>query len=174
LLERKAFRMMRKYYKERFDSWMNSKDYKKNLPSMSADEINYHVIKFMKHELGSILRIISEEDLVGIRNGLKTIIFCDRHKKIERITEGLNFSLLRNVLHRYNSTNMSNFLSHPSFAFLYTHFFLKNGKKASEEQQEVNHEKLIHSMYNLMKKTLYYLPEKTTSLFQKVYLSIYC
>ena len=140
---------------------------------MSAEEINSYITKFMKQEIGSILRIVSESDLARIRDGLKTIIFCDRYKKSELITEGLNFVPLRNVLHKYNTKNMSKFLSDPSFAFLYTHFFLKNGKKATEEQQEVDNEKLISSMRHLMKEAFNFLPEQITSLFEKVYLSIY-
>jgi hypothetical protein len=140
---------------------------------MTGDEINSYVIKFMKQELGSILRIVSESDIARIRDGLKTIIFCDRYKKSEQITEGLNFVPLRNVLHKYNTKNMSKFLSDPSFAFLYTHFFLKHGKKATEEQQEVDKEKLIFSMKKLMKEAFNYLPEEITSLFEKVYISIY-
>lgn len=140
---------------------------------MTADEINSYVIRFMNQELGSILRIVSKSDLARIRDGLKTIIFCDRYKKREQITEGLSFEPLRNVLHKYNTKNMSNFLSDPSFAFLYTHFFLKNGKKATEEQQEVDSEKLTLSMRHLMKEAFNYLPEEITSIFEKVYLSIY-
>jgi hypothetical protein len=128
LLERKAFRMMRKYYKEKFEFQVENAEYKKKLPSMSAIEINTLMTTFMDQEFGQILKLLSTADYERTRDALKTIILCDRYRKSEQISEGLSFLALRNVLHKYNTRNLIEFLSDASFSFLYTHFFLKNGK----------------------------------------------
>ena len=47
LLERKAFRMMRKYYKEKFEFEVDIAEYKKSLPLMTSEEFNEHVCKFI-------------------------------------------------------------------------------------------------------------------------------
>jgi len=171
LLERKAFRMMRKYYKDKFEFTVDCKDYKKNLPIMSLSEINHLISTFMMKELGSILIIVSQEDFCKIRDGLKTIIFCDRYLKKEQISNGLCFKSLRNVLHKYNSRNLHVFLSETAYSFLFTHFFLKNGKQSVGEQSDVDDVKLTQRMRHLMKEATRYIPDSISMLFEKVYLS---
>lgn len=168
LLERKAFRMMRKYYKEQFEFTVDCADYKKNLPSMTAKDINGLVDKFMNQEFGFLFVLLTENDLERIRDGLKTIILCDRYKKKELISEGLDFVPLRNVLHRYNTRNLIEFISDASYAFLYTHFFLKEGRKAVAEQEDVSGEKLTQRMRHLMKESSNYLPSEINSLFEEI------
>lgn len=130
LLERKAFRMMRRYYKEKFEFEFGSVEYKKNLPIMTTEELNSIVCKFMEQEFFMLAKILSEKDYERTRDALKTIILCDRYRKKEKISEGLNYNPLRNVLHKYNTRNLIDFLSDASNSYLYTHFFLINGSKA--------------------------------------------
>ncbi|CAI2373913.1 unnamed protein product [Moneuplotes crassus] len=174
LLERKSFRMMRKYYKEKFEFDIEDPDYKKKLPKMSAEEINTMVSEFMQKELGQILLcLLTESDYNRIRDALKTIIFCDRHKKKEDISEGLDFVPLRNVLHKYNTRNLIEFLSDASNSFLYTHFFLKDGKKSANEQSDNDAGKLLSRMRHLMKESLNYLPSEINEIFESIYASIF-
>lgn len=173
LLERKAFRMMRKYYKEQFEFTVECPEYKKNLPVMTADEINALVCKFMQQEFNFLATLLTEKDYVRTRDALKTIILCDRYKKKERVSEGLNFAPLRNVLHKYNTRNLIEFLSDAANSFLFTHFFLKNGQKAIEEQDDVSREKLVHRMRHLMKEASNYLPAEINSVFEEIYNSIH-
>jgi hypothetical protein len=173
LLERKSFRMMRKYYKETFEFQVEDPDYKKKLPHMSAEELNAHVSKYLTKELGNALNMLSDSDFSRTRDGLKTIILCDRYKKKEKISEGLSFVSFRNVLHKYNTRNLIEFLSDASFSLLFTHFFLKNGKQATQEQNEVNGDKLIGRMRHLMKEASGYLPSSLNNYFEGVYSSVY-
>lgn len=172
LLERKAFRMMRKYYKEKFEFEVDIADYKKNLPQMTLDEFNQHVCKFIDREFGMITKLLSQKDYERMMNALKTIICCDRYKKKEKISKGLDFELFRKVLHKYNTRNLNEFLSDASNSFLYTHFFLMNGKKSSEEQDDVQKDKFIQSMRHLMKEASNYLPSHINSIFEEIYNSI--
>lgn len=173
LLERKAFRMMRKYYKEKFEFTVEDPDYKKNLPSMTAEELNTLVCKFMEKELHSFCSLLTEKDYERTRDALKTIVLCDRYRKKERISEGLDFTPLRNVLHKYNTRNLIELLSDASYSFLFTHFFLMHGQKSSEEQEDVDREKLIQRMRHLMNEASNYLPSEINALFEDIYQSIY-
>ena len=174
LLERKSFRMMRKYYKEKFEFEIEDPEYKKKLPKMSALEINTLVSEFMNKELGSILIcLLTQSDFDRIRDALKTIIFCDRYQKKEAISEGLSFVALRNVLHKYNTRNLIDFLSDASYSFLYTHFFLKEGRNAAFEQQDNDVEKLLGRMRHLMKEASNYLPSEINKIFEEIYASIF-
>ena len=172
LLERKAFRMMRKYYKEKFEFEVDIAEYKKSLPLMTSEEFNEHVCKFIEREFGIITKLLSEKDYERTMKALKIIIWCDRYNKKEKITEGLDFELFRKVLHKYNTRNLNEFLSDASNSFLYTHFFLMNGKKSSEEQDDVKKDKFIQSMRHLMKEASSFLPSDINSIFEEIYNSI--
>ncbi|CAI2373170.1 unnamed protein product [Moneuplotes crassus] len=173
LLERKSFRMMRKYYKDKFQQNIGDIEYKR-LSKMTTDEINIIMSSFMENELGSILIcLLSEDDHDRIRDALKTIIFCDRYQKKEAISEGLNFSILRNVLHKYNTRNLIDFLSDASNSFVYTHYFLKEGKNAAYEQSDNDSDKLLSRMRHLMKEASNYLPSEINEIFEEIYASIF-
>mmetsp|Transcript_39266 Transcript_39266/g.45038 ORF Transcript_39266/g.45038 Transcript_39266/m.45038 type:complete len:127 (-) Transcript_39266:25-405(-) len=116
---------------------------------------------------------LSEQEYEQLRDALKVIILCERYNKKERISEGLNFTPLRNVLHKYNTRNLSEFISEIPNAYLYTHFYLKNGKQASENQQDVNSVKLNQSMRRLMKEALKHLPKSIGDLFEEIYSSLF-
>lgn len=174
LLERKSFRMMRKYYKEKFEFEIEDPEYKKKLPKMSTDEINKLVSEFMNNELGTILIcLLTQNDYARIRDALKTIIFCDRYQKKENISAGLSFVPLRNVLHKYNTRNLIDFLSDASYSFLYTHFYLKEGKKAALEQSDNDADKLLARMRHLMKEASNYLPTEINKIFEEIHASIF-
>ena len=172
LLERKAFRMMRKYYKEKFEFENDIDEYKKNLPLMTSNEFNTHVCKFMETEFSLITKLLSKSEYEQLRDALKTIILCDRYNKKEKISEGLNFEIFRKVLHKYNTRNLNEYLSVPSNSFLYTHFFLIYGKKSSEEQEDVQKDKFMQSMRHLMKEASKFLKSNINSLFEEIYISI--
>lgn len=172
LLERKAFRMMRKYYKEQFEFTVDCEDYKKRLPQMSQDEINALVTKFMECELKALVNLLSQKDYERTRDAIKTIVLCERYKKKEMISEGLNFSALRNVLHKYNTRNLLELLSDAAYSFLFTHFVLKNGRKAAEEQDDVDIEKLMQRMKHLMTEASNYLPSDINTIFGEISASL--
>ena len=173
LLERKAFRMMRKYYKEKFEFEIDLADYKKRLPIMHQSELNQLVVRFMHTEFEFLSSLLTEADYARTRDALKTIILWDRYRKRESISEGLDFSPLRNVLHKYNTRNLIELISDASYSFLFTHFFLMQGKKVSEEQEDVDSDKLIQRMRHLMAEASNYLPKEINSLFEEIHSSIY-
>ena len=75
LLERKSFRMMRKYYKEKFEDEIEDSEYKKKLPTMSCEDINILVNRFLDQEVGSLISFLTSNDYERTRDALKTIIF---------------------------------------------------------------------------------------------------
>lgn len=170
LLERKAFRMMRKYYKEKFEFNLDLADYKKRLPTMKKSEIDSLIFTFMEQEFQFLSGLLSEsKDYERTKDALKTIILCDRYRKKEWISENLNFTPLRNVLHKYNTRNLIELLSDAPYSFLYTHFFIINGKQSCEEQSDVDSDKLLQRMKHLMSEASNYLPKEINTLFHDVY-----
>ena len=60
LLERKAFRMMRKYYKESYEAWLQDPEYKKKLAFMTKSDLDKVLIKYISGEFGAIVQIIRD------------------------------------------------------------------------------------------------------------------
>jgi hypothetical protein len=156
--------MMRKYYKEKFEFNIDLADYKKRLPTMPQSEIDGLVYTFMENEFSFLSNIVSQNDYNRTRDALKTIILCDRYRKHEQISDGLDYNPLRNVLHKYNTRNLIEFISDASYAFLYIHFFIVNGQTAAEEQDDVSVDKLIQRMEHLQNEASNYLPNEFSFL----------
>lgn len=71
LLQRKGFRLMRKYYKEKFESFAKAFDYKKRVKTISPGEINQIVAQFINVEFSSILSLLANNELEMLLVSLK-------------------------------------------------------------------------------------------------------
>ena len=98
LLERKSIRLMRKFYKDRFDKFSIKFKFKQRVRFMSLQEMDQVTHLFVQHEFPSFLSNMSIEQLVVLYTALKSIILCDRHKKNEPVIEGLDFKVIRSIL----------------------------------------------------------------------------
>jgi hypothetical protein len=159
LLERKALRMMRRYYKEAFELYANKYKYKQNLKRISrslADQYfrEYVDIEFERNK--DTLKSIGKENMV---TALQTIILCDRYNKNEQVTEGLDFDQIRNLLNKYNSKNLKDFFKNTSHAFLFSHYHRLRSEVDVRDQGHVDQEKLGKQMESLFTKSLTALPE---------------
>ena len=96
---------------------------------------------FAKSELSN-RKPLCEGLLSQVYESLKIIILCDRYNKNEPALRNLDFTLIRNVLNRYNTKNLTSFLSIPANSYLFIHFFLKFGETSSKQQKDVDSEKL--------------------------------
>ena len=129
LLERKALRMMRRYYKEKFEGMFQ---YKNRMKEMTAGELTDMMAQFLGAELKPFPRgLLSPGQIVSLNESLKVVILCDRYNKGEAVVAQLDLSLIRNVLNRYNTENMNSFLSIMANSFLFVHFYLVSGRESS-------------------------------------------
>jgi len=71
LLQRKGFRMMRKYYKDKFESFAKSFDYKKRVKSITPGEINQMMAQFIHTEFNSLLSVFSNSEIAQLLEALK-------------------------------------------------------------------------------------------------------
>lgn len=164
LLERKALRMMRRYYKEELENYASKYKYKQNLKRLEkhlADQYfrEYIDIEFAKNK--DTATLLGKDQLLV---ALQTIILCDRYNKNEKVTEGLDFDEIRSLLNKYNSKNLKDFFKNPCHAFLYAHYHRLSSKADVKNQSHVDQDKLIKQMESLFKKSLKALPDsiKTT------------
>jgi hypothetical protein len=159
LLERKALRMMRRYYKDAFEAYASKYKYKQNLKKLdraTADQYyREYVAKEFDRNQDTLLEIGSQELVLA----LETIILCDRYAKKERVIEGLDFEEIRNLLNKYNTKNLKEFFKKTAHAFLFSHYFRMNSGSDVKSQSHVDQDKLGKQMESLFKKSLEALPD---------------
>lgn len=164
LLERKALRMMRRYYKEALEQYATKYKYKQNLKRIEKRLADQYFREYVDIEFSNnkdTLEMLGKEQLVV---SLQTIILCDRYNKNEKVTEGLDFDEIRNLLNKYNSKNLKEFFMNHSHAFLYAHYYRMSSAEDVKNQGHVDEDKLIKQMESLFKKSVKALPDsiKTT------------
>ena len=159
LLERKALRMMRRYFKDAFESYANKYKYKQNLKKLERSVVDEYYREYVDVEFANnqdTLLEIGKEQLVS---ALETIILCDRYNKKEKVIEGLDFDEIRNLLNKYNTKNLKEFFKNTAHAFLFAHYFRMSSQNDVEKQGHVDEEKLGKQMESLFKKSTAALPE---------------
>lgn len=163
LLERKALRMMRRYYKESFESYASKYKYKQNLKRLERPQVDEYFREYVEVEFArnkATMTFIGKEQLVV---ALETIILCDRYNKNEKVTEGLDFDEIRNLLNKYNSKNLKEFFQNIAHSFLFSHYYRLSSEVDVKAQHHVDQEKLGKQMENLFKKSLKPLPDSIRS-----------
>lgn len=78
LLQRKGFRLLRKYYKEKFENFAVQFKFKKRVKSINPTEIDEMISKFMQVEFCSISQALSTSEQDELQDCLKKVILCDR------------------------------------------------------------------------------------------------
>lgn len=159
LLERKALRMMRRYYKESFESYASKYKYKQNLKRLERQLVDEYFREYVEVEFArnkDTMTFIGKEQLV---TALETIILCDRYNKNEKVTEGLDFDEIRNLLNKYNSKNLKEFFQNIAHSFLFSHYYRLSSEVDVKSQHHVDREKLGKQMESLFKKSLKPLPD---------------
>lgn len=159
LLERKAIRMMRRYFKESFEDFSTKYKYKQNLKKLERSTIDRYFREYVYFEFSRnriAIEVIGSENIL---HALETIILCDRYNKNEKVTEGLDFDEIRNLLNKYNSKNLKEFFKNLSHALLFSHYYKLSSKADVSRQKHVDHTKLNKQMESLFKKSMESLPE---------------
>lgn len=158
LLERKTFRMMRKYYKNTFHDSVDAKIFKKKVKTMTPEEMDNLVLNYMKTEFGFLVGLLAGNELIQMITWLKRIILSDRFNKCERVTYGMDFASTRSLFNKYSTRALNEFICIPCNSILLVHFYLKHGKNESYVQRDVDKQKLERQMQCLVKVAFNYLP----------------
>lgn len=95
LLQRKGFRLMRKYYKDKFENFAEEYEFKTKAKLMTLSEINGIMIKFIHTEFSNSHSLLTEDELNLLVHSAKWLIFSDRSHKKEQILQGLDFSVVK-------------------------------------------------------------------------------
>lgn len=88
-------------------------------------------------------------DISSLQKPLQLLVLCDRYNKNEPVTVGLDFSIVRDVLQKFNTRNLLDFFGCKEYAFLYLYFFEKTGIEIAKAQKDVDRDKLLQEMRNL-------------------------
>lgn len=113
---------------------------------MGLDELNETIKKFIRIEFPYLQPYPEYIDYMQLEYSLKVFILWDRYNKKEPIIDGLDFVILRNVLNRFNTRNLLNFLSEKSNAHLYIHYFEVYGEEDAKNQNDAEYSKLFKEM----------------------------
>ena len=158
LLERKTFRMLRKYYKSSFETFAEVYQYKSRVRIMSSEEMDQLIIEYMKNEFDFLVGMLEGNELAHMIICLKRIILSDRSQKFERVSLGLDFSTTRTLFNKYSYKAFDEWIAIPTNSIILVHFYLKQGKKLCSLQKDVNEQMLETQMQSLIKHAFYYLP----------------
>lgn len=160
---------MRKYYKDKFEDFAQAFNYKKRVKLISAGEINQIVLQYIQKEFSTILPALSSEEHFGLLESLKRIILSDRSNKKEPMIKGIDFTVVRNLFGKYTQKNMKMFMRDSSNSFIYTHFYLINGRSACYEQNDVDQVNFNDQMKRLMFEAFRNLFSSVKPLYEKLY-----
>lgn len=169
LLQRKGFRLMRKYYKEKFEEFAQKFEYKKRVKQITPGELNQIWVQFILKEFATILPLLSQNEFTDLLEGMKRVVLSDRANKNELMTKNIDFNVVRNLFGKYTQKNMKVFMKEASHSFLYTHFYLINGRCACFEQKDVDQMNLNCQMKKLMLEAFRNLFVSVKPLYEKLY-----
>ena len=172
MLNRKAFRMMRKYFKTSFENFGAPFQYKVKVRIMSPEEMDNLVFQYIKREFDVLSEFINANDLPQIILGLKQIILSDRFNKEERVILGINFELIRTLFNKCTKISIEEFSKVPANCILFIHFFLKQGRHIAHKQQDVDKQKFQKQIEFLVELMFSNLPYKLQEIYSPILSSI--
>lgn len=169
LLQRKGFRLMRKYYKEKFEDFGKAYDYKRRVKSITPNELSHMILKFIEFEFAKILPMLTSNEISLLLESLKQIVLSDRSNKKEPMIHGIDFSIVRNLFGKYTQKNMKLFMTDSANSFLYTHFYLINGRYECYKQSDVDQNNLNDQMKRLMLEAFKSLFHSVKPVYEQLY-----
>lgn len=160
---------MRKYYKEKFEDFAQKFDYKKRVKLISPNEVNQMLAQFIQQEFATILPVFCDEERFHLLDSLKCIVLSDRSNKREPMIQGVDFGIVRNLFGKYTQKTMKTFMRDPANSFLYTHFYLINGRFACFEQSDVDQNNFNEQMKKLMLEAFHNMFGCIKPLYERLY-----
>mmetsp|Transcript_7481 Transcript_7481/g.8499 ORF Transcript_7481/g.8499 Transcript_7481/m.8499 type:complete len:212 (+) Transcript_7481:602-1237(+) len=158
LLERKTFRMLRKYFKTSFEKFAEIYQYKKRIRVMPVAELDILIVEYIRKEFDFLAGLFAGNELSQIVMCLKRVILSDRYNKCEMATFNIDFTSTRKLFNKYSHKAFNEWIGIPTNSILLVHFYLKHGKDQSFLQKDVNKEKLLAQMQVLVRNAFSYLP----------------
>lgn len=169
LLQRKGFRLMRKYYKEKFEEFAKAFNYKKRVKVISPGEVNQILTQYIHSEFGTVLPVLSNSELNELLINLKCIVLSDRSNKKEPMIEGTDFTMVKNLFGKYTQKTMKAFMKDGANCFLYTHFYLIYGRSECYKQNDVDQVNFNEQMKKLMLEAFRNLFTSIKPLYYELY-----
>lgn len=157
LLERKAIRMMRRYYKETFETYANQYKFKQKMKSITSKLSSKYFLEYVELEFKDYPNTMKYLQPDYISEKIQELILWDRYKKGEDLTKGLYFDEIRQLLTKFNHKFMAQFLKNEVHSLLFVHYFKMKSMYDAEMQNHVDQEKLakqMEKMYGVCRKNL--------------------
>ena len=108
---------------------------KRELNTMSKDKYFSLLKAYMAKEF---INFIGNKDFLETwEEPLAILLLCNNTNKTWPSTEGLNFTLIREVLYNFKLKTMNSFLKMQQNAFLYEFYFETAGEKEANRQKEI-------------------------------------
>jgi hypothetical protein len=70
---------------------------------------------------------LPESDQQEFYKALVTVLHSHRYSKTDQLLEGLDYTIIRDVLYNYTTESRQRFVSLPYFALLFHHFVVRGG-----------------------------------------------
>ena len=157
LMQRKCLRMMRRYYKDKFENFGLFENYQSEMRSITIEDFERRLWTFMENEFSYALEYEAFCKFINLLETLKTLILSDRYNKNEPIIEGLDFEVVRQTLYNFNTRNLLNFFSTKGFSFLFFHYFERWGRRDAENQTDIEPDIFFKEMQELYNESEKYL-----------------
>ena len=111
LLQRKGFRLMRKYYKDKFENFAEEYEFKAKAKLMTLSEINVIMINFIHTEFSNSHSLLSEDEFNLLLHAAKCLIFSDRSHKKRANSARMRFFYCEITFLQSTQRNRKSFLS---------------------------------------------------------------
>ena len=120
-IKRDGFRAFSTYYKNKFKKfnkiWQGEKRNKKKKTDMHE-----LVKKFWIEEFGSVVNDLKGQQLDNLIKSMIIILHSHRYNKGESFTQGLDFSIIRNLIYSYSQEARARFMEDEIMAFIFQNF----------------------------------------------------
>ena len=125
-VEIKILRAFRKEYKTLFEKNLKQQkvNFARQVKKMSKELFEDHLLTFIDETFKNLIDLLDEDTIHLLIQSMSLLVLKDRHKKKDKVMEGLDFSELNELLDKPNTRKTVLFFSQKQNALLYVFFFL--------------------------------------------------
>lgn len=133
-VKRDCFRGFSSYYKNKFKKWNKIWQAEKRNKKKKQD-MRLLTQRFLAEEFGNSVNELPEDQLDALIKPMTIILHSHRYQKREEFTDGLDFSIIRNLIYSYSQEARETFMADPMMAFLFNHFCLEGKTQLVSKSQ---------------------------------------
>lgn len=133
-VKRDCFRGFSSYYKNKFKKWNKIWQAEKRNKKKKQD-MRLLTQRFLAEEFGRSVNELPEDQLDALIKPMTIILHSHRYQKKEEFTDGLDFSVIRNLIYSYSQEARETFMADPMMAFLFNHFCLEGKSQLVSKSQ---------------------------------------